>query len=201
MTLYPEAQYVYVPHIQTNTHVAQAAITSGHAFDEQFPSHYNNSPEEFPAPKVSEHSTRNCVAEQYTEIFRQEPFVSPVTYDPKTGLYNQTFPEEHTEFLRKYGRRIEIPESCDSEWSYSDAQFATGQSEQQNGCYYNPGSYQAPSEPLDTSISSPMDDGDCTSMMQHITSSTPTPAHIHRPYVDNTIAPTDFYGAMAIPDV
>jgi hypothetical protein len=142
-------------------------------------------------------NTRLC----YTDISCQESFVSPVTYDPKTGLYIQTFPEEHTEFLRTYGQRIEIPESNDSRWSYSDVQFATGHSEQKNSFYYNPGSYQVPSEPLDNSMTSPIDDDHDLSMMQYTRSPTPAPAQIHRPYASNTIAPTDLYGAMVVPNV
>ena len=52
----------------------------------------------------------------YPLIFSKDSWVSPVTYNPASGLYIQTFPLEHHKFLQKYGQYIEVPDYPNSSW-------------------------------------------------------------------------------------
>ncbi|KIM78853.1 hypothetical protein PILCRDRAFT_823959 [Piloderma croceum F 1598] len=125
----------------------------------------------------------------YSYNIRQIPapensFVSPVTYDPVSGLYIQTFPEEHVEFVHKYGQRIDIPEP--SGWSYYDSQFPMAQP---SGFYYNNGTYQpAAAEPMDVPVALSESDEDAKSMLQYMASPPSVPAQTHHQYVNNTMA-------------
>ena len=78
--------------------------------------------------------------------FPQDPWVSPIHYDPASGLYVQTFQPEDEEFLEKYGQRI-VPE-------YPELQHSS---------YYE-------EELSEVSISSFVnDDSQATSMLQYTT--------------------------------
>lgn len=141
------------------------------------------------------------MAQRFTDIFGQDSFVSPVTYDPASGLYIQTFPEEHAEFLRKFGQHIDIPEPDDSyqgEWSYYDAQTSKAQFEQPSGFYYNARSHSAPPEEHEASTSSLASNDDGTSMMQYMTSPALAATRVHHQYVDNTIAPAALYNSSNV---
>ena len=74
----------------------------------------------------------------------QDPWVSPIHYDPASGLYVQTFRPEDKEFLEKYGQHI-VPEYL----------------ELQHSGYHE-------EELSDVSISSSVnDDSQATSMLQY----------------------------------
>ena len=75
-----------------------------------------------------DYTSPSCLDEQVSHLnppcylltFSQDSWVSPVTYDPASGLYIQTFPPEHHEFLQKYGQPIEVSDYPDSGWVYAD---------------------------------------------------------------------------------
>jgi len=112
-----------------------------------------------------------------------------VTYDPVSGLYIQTFPEEHAEFLRKFGYIPEISDPEQEGWSYNDGQTHTAQSEQPSGFYYNPDGYSP-----DVSMVSPVSDDDGASMLQYIASPIPAPTQVN---YQPAIAPATVYHSAA----
>ena len=118
-------------------------------------------------------------------------------YDPASGIYTQTFPEEYMDFLRKFGQHVHIPNPSDSqpgEWSFNDIQTSIPLSEQPCGFYYNTGNY---SEPHDVAMFSPVSDDDADTMMQYIVSPTPAPSQVQH---SNHVA-TPALSYAATPDV
>jgi hypothetical protein len=149
---------------------------------------------------------QNSVAGSFTDVFSQNSFVSPVTYDPVSGMYIQTFPAEHVEFVQKYGQRIELPEPSNlygGGWSYYDSQYPREQPGQPSGFYYHNVTYQsAAAEPMNASLASPESDEDVKSMLQYIASPPSVPAQTHHQYVNNTMASTAPHnGVPATPNV
>ena len=75
-----------------------------------------------------DYTSPSCLDEQVSRLgppcypltFSQDSWVSPVTYDPASGLYIQTFPPEHHKFLQKYGQCIEVSDYPDSSWVYAN---------------------------------------------------------------------------------
>ena len=122
-------------------------------------------------------------------------------------MYIQTFPEEHVDFVHKYGQRIDIPEPStnlyEGGWSYYDSQLASAQPEQPSGFYYHHPTYQpASAELMAASIASRESDVDATSMLQYIASPPSVAAQTHHQYVNNTTVSTAPYDdAPASPNV
>lgn len=59
-----------------------------------------------------------------TGIFRKDNFVSPISYDPSTGIYTPIYRAADTEFLRLYGQSIVLPanDGADSmDWNYESS--------------------------------------------------------------------------------
>lgn len=142
---------------------------------------------------VSDHEVPFCLSKlnrfdvSLTGVILQKPWVSPVTYDPTTGIYTQTFPEEYHDFLRKFGQYIEFPEDDSPPqqqygWSYQDANRSNPEVEQPSGFKYNPETYQMqPPAPVYTpSLSSSLSDEDAALMREYIASpvlASPSPPH------------------------
>jgi hypothetical protein len=112
-----------------------------------------------------------------------------VTYDPASGLYLQTFPEEHAEFLRKFGYIPELSDSDKEGWSYNDGQTHTAHSEQPSGFDYNPAGYSPDV--------SPVSDDDGASMSQYIASPIPVPTQVNHQPINHTIARATVYHGAA----
>lgn len=104
----------------------------------------------------------------------QDSWVSPIHYDPASGLYTQTFPPEYEEFLEEYGQRIEVPEypelpnsGCVYEEDHSKTQAQLQPPEFQ----YYPDHTLASTELSEVSMWSPVNDhSEATSIVQYITS-------------------------------
>lgn len=140
------------------------------------------------------------VSNLLTDVFPQESFVSPVTYDPTSGLYIQTFPPEHEEFLRKYGQHIEIPDNDEDSqrfgWTYHEACNPNEQIQRPTGFHYNYNAdYHAAASQAEVAMSSPVSEHDATFMLQYIASPTPAPNQVHNPQAERTISPAALYGA------
>lgn len=104
-----------------------------------------------------------------TGIFRQDTFVSPISYDPSTGIYTPTYRAGDTEFLRLYGQPIILPDDgADSmDWNYQSSSIDSVPLRNQDVCTSS-GMY-FPSNANNVSQSSEPDPKD-TDMLQYLAS-------------------------------
>ena len=95
-----------------------------------------------------------------------------MTYDPVSGLYIQTFPPEHHEFLQKYGLRIEVlehPEPWHSGWAHDEDNHSSAQAQLPwPGFHYHPSDTSVDSSKV--AIPSPVSDYEAISMLKYIAS-------------------------------
>lgn len=107
-----------------------------------------------------------------TANFWQDSWVSPIYYDPVSGLYIQTFPPEHDEFLEKYGQRIEVPEPPEPQhggWIYEEEEHSRARA-QSPGFHYYSGHTSTSFDSSEVAMSSPVSDYEAASMLQYIAS-------------------------------
>lgn len=73
-------------------------------------------------PEVRLFTDMNSLA-PLTVIFRQDTFVSPISYDPNTGIYTPTYRAADTEFLRLYGQSVTLPDdgANSMDWNYESS--------------------------------------------------------------------------------
>lgn len=128
-------------------------------------------------------------------------------YDPTSGLYIQTFPPEHHEFLEKYGQRIEMPEHPEPQyvgWAYeNDARAGAHKRLQSPGFHYNPGHSSYPVGSEAPSMSSPASDYEAASMLQYIASPPMTAAQTGEQGIPRSAAWSGDYSARldVVPEV